>query len=650
MADLEAQQLERIAESDRHKPETLPHLKRKRPKTSKDQSSQQDCLEKELAEKSSEELWRLWKSGDLERARLRRAWPHLPERVEDQKNADSSESQDQEAKNSSNSEKPTWTDHGYYLLARALKDLGIGATWATLYNRSTWALLNVHRDTLRELGLFLEDLYSWSPKELRSVVLESILAQDQETRRTVVDRWFNRTDYRRSQILSLLAANVFRPWMLGEEPYGDEQFPIAQQIKLEAQQTENGSYQMPLDAEWERPRHRGGEGESRPKDSVLRKQIRARLTIPGPKGLLWFLNVTLGFYLPQIVARNWHAATEGDVPIKTRMSGNGWDLQHAATNALRVADAKKEIFSCGTVFLDPTAYRRALEHRTAWGEESNPNRYSAFLSLTEKAKPKKTEEEKEEAQKILNRRHLLLRIWTSFGYSSGRYWAAYSLWRGLGFIGQLLEIGIQHPEALAENSRPSQRAALKNKLFRTIYTHGLQGISPGSLLNRNSDDQRLLQGFPKWEQSGKLGTAIEELAESLIEWLSFCWKDDIYPLPAGDLWLGWKDCFVRRVHGEYVLGSLMPRLNSAYLEEYIEPEEWARFGAYRSQPEKMKKPFEQDPAKQAKKEIKQAKKEINQAQEDKNQPERFLWSAGVAAGAWSDLMLEYWRGCPPVLK
>jgi hypothetical protein len=30
--------------------------------------------------------------------------------------------------------------------------------------------------------------------------------------------------------------------------------------------------------------------------------------------------------------------------------------------------------------------------------------------------------------------------------------------------------------------------------------------------------------------------------------------------------------------------------------------------------------------------------------------ERFRWTASVAAGAWTDILLEYWRGCPPVLR
>ncbi|MCB1037230.1 MAG: hypothetical protein KDD47_25600, partial [Acidobacteria bacterium] len=86
------------------------------------------------------------------------------------------------------------SDRGYWILARNLMEKGINATWTTIFNGATWSLANVHRDILRELGIFLEDLYSWTPSELRSVIVERILAQDRVTRRTVLDRWFNRTD------------------------------------------------------------------------------------------------------------------------------------------------------------------------------------------------------------------------------------------------------------------------------------------------------------------------------------------------------------------------------------------------------------------------------------------------------------------------
>lgn len=506
---------------------------------------------------------------------------------------------------------------GYTVLAKSLRELGIGATWTAIFNGACWSLLNVHRDTLRELGLFLEDLYSWTPKELRSVVLENILAQDQVTRRTVVDRWFNRTDYRRSQVLSLLAANVFRPWMDGEEPYGDEEAPVRRQLELEKDM--KGGAENPLD--------RGPkEGE---KDSAYRKkQIQKRLTIPAPKGLLWFLNVTLGFYLPQIMARNWGDTLLQGAPVKSRMSGNGWDLHHAATNAARIADARQDIFSFGMLFLDPTAHRRALEIP----QQSKDSDWYKKMGTDAKGSDE------------VMRRHILLRIWTCCGYSSGRYWSAISLWRGLSFIGQVIELGLKHEDKEGQLNGK----ALKDDLEWLTRTHITQGMMPGSLLNRNSNDQKLLQGFPKWEpRTGELPKAVGALVDDLIGWLKHCWSDCIFPLPAGDVWVGWGDCFIRRIHGEYILGSLWPSLNAAYMEEYPRNPAWAQLGKNRTGTMQEAEPLDW-------KAISSPSKghggKGKQEQKKEKEGEKYRWSASLAAEAWSDILFEYWRGCPPMLK
>lgn len=571
------------------------------------------------------ELWGDWKKQPNDRRRLAACWSSKKMRLVDGR-----------------------YEHGYYVFARNLKNLEIGATWATIFGGATWSLLNVHRDTLRELGLFLEDLYSWTPKELRSVVIENILAQDQETRRTVVDRWFNRTDYRRSQVLSLLAANIFRPWMKGEEPYGDEEIPIREQIKLEGKMLQGKCDQHPLDQAWPK--------DDRLEEEERLRQIKDRLTIPAPTGLLWFINVTLGFYLPQIMARNWNRALSSDESVRSRMSGNGWNLHHAAINAIRIADAKQEAYSFGMLFLDPMAYRRALEI---------PHKQTELALLSPQAKADRerwlklfgSEHGVKEGE--LWRRHLLLRIWSCCGYSSGRYWAAFSLWRGLSFIGQVIEVGLRHAECFGKFSQAScrepccdsagseekagsakegvdaaRRSALEDDLFRLIRSHGLQGLVPGALLNRNANDDRLLHGFPKWEpRASDLQRAIKCLAKDLADWLAACWDDCIFPLPAGDIWIGWKDCFVRRIHGEYILGGLWPRLKSAYLEGYERKNEWIILARNR-----RISCWDQC-------EVWEASKE-----DVKPESEKYRWSASLAAGAWSDLLLEYWRGCPPILK
>lgn len=471
-----------------------------------------------------------------------------------------------------------------------LECLKSNATWASVFSGAAWSLLNVHRDTLRELGLFLEDLYSWSPKELRTVVLGKILASDRVIRRTVIDRWFNRTDFRRSQVLSLLAANIFRPWMIGEEPYGDEERAIREQLRLDS-----------------------GKSCCPDKETDEHVRIRDRLTFPGTQGLLWFLNVTLGFYLPQTMARNWADAMPLDESVKGRMSGNGWDLHYAPVNAMRVAAANQEISSFGMLFLDPVGYRHALkavdypagEASGVWKGKASPEG------------------------------HLLLRIWSCCGYSRSRYWAAFSLWRGLGFIGQVLELAWKenrrYEDAESEQEREDAREYLCGEIRRLIHSHCLSGLVPGSLLDRDSNERRLLHAFPRWEPlRPEFNNAIEKLARKLVAWLHQCWADRIFPLPAGEVWIGWSDCFIRRIHGEYILGALWPRLNAAYQEEH-KPCEECRCLAHRRA-------------------FSETRKE-NALKEQRREPEeRFRWTAALAADVWSDTLLEYWRGCPAILR
>jgi hypothetical protein len=77
---------------------------------------------------------------------------------------------------------------------------------------------------------------------------------------------------------------------------------------------------------------------------------------------------------------------------------------------------------------------------------------------------------------------------------------------------------------------------------------------------------------------------------------------------------------------------LWPRLHSAYLEKQPRDKECQQRAKERSRPAAEGPPTADDP------------------QENEPDPaEKFRWSAAIAAGTWSDLLLEYWRGCPPIL-
>ena len=152
--------------------------------------------------------------------------------------------------------------------------------------------------------------------------------------------------------------------------------------------------------------------------------------------------------------------------------------------------------------------------------------------------------------------------------------------------------------------------------------------------DRDADDSRLLQGFPRWEPRKKpLAKETKLLARELTDWLILNWKDRIFPLPAGDIWIDWRDSFIRRLHGEYILGSLWPRLNSSYLEEQTRYS-CQHVARLRSKNEEWL----------------EDSYDSTDTASDMRHEDRFKWTAAVAAGAWSDIILDYWRGCPQVLR
>jgi hypothetical protein len=207
-------------------------------------------------------------------------------------------------------------------------------TWITYFNRTAWAILNVHRDVIQEYGMQMEDLYSWSPTGLRRVLLNALLNLGAKAQTGLWRYWRNMHDSRRNQIISLLALTAHKPWLEGELPSGED---YSQLKAFDSGSNENNS------------------GDS----------ISAHL------GLLWFLNVTLGFYLPlnQSVFR---VLRETD--YNERFDGSGWNLRNAPIQAAQMADENHEFFSTGMLFLDPLTYATAL---------TTPARLAACLVLDE---------------------------------------------------------------------------------------------------------------------------------------------------------------------------------------------------------------------------------------------------------------------------
>ena len=224
------------------------------------------------------------------------------------------------------------------------------AGWGVLFDRAAWALMNVHRDVLREYGMHLEDLYSWTPHGLRRVLLENLLQQPGMAQAGLWQRWRSLADSRRSQIISLLAANAFRPWLDGERPSGED----LPQIVLARAREESGH----TAARW----CLCTAACLRDKDKD--KKIEGRCTkrnqkLAAPVALQWFLDLALGFYLPlgRSVYRYLRA---GNPTEKEPLSGAGWSFNTAPVLAAQAAHDDQKLFPAGMMFLDPFSYATAL--------------------------------------------------------------------------------------------------------------------------------------------------------------------------------------------------------------------------------------------------------------------------------------------------
>lgn len=212
-------------------------------------------------------------------------------------------------------------------------------SWAYLFDLGTWTLLNAHRDIMREINMYLDDLYSWTPHGLRMVLRSSILSLDLRKRRKLLTKWRYRTEGRRTQMLSLLAANTFRPWMEGIEPTGDDIEKFSQ---------------------WERD------------ERDEKKEYTLPFSFPVRDGVTWFLDLCIGFYLPLIVGCNFP-----DNPIKNQkvdstvnltvnvpkdeeekersadsITAIGWECSSGPLHAIREALFNKDRFFSGMWFIE----------------------------------------------------------------------------------------------------------------------------------------------------------------------------------------------------------------------------------------------------------------------------------------------------------
>lgn len=423
--------------------------------------------------------------------------------------------------------------------------------WVQVFDRASWALMNVHRDILREYDLYLEDLYSWSPGGLRRVLLGRLLRHKRRVRNALLQRWRYRVDSRRGEVISLLAANAHRPWMPGQEPTGDEgyipNFSPSDLAKI-------------------------GEGNS---------------GIGATTAYLWFMSLVVGFYLPQVLAS--HPAQGEKEPRSEEVSdedvGIGWNLKYGAVNAVRAAVAHRASASLGMMFLKQADVKEAFSR-------------------------------KQPSDVLLG-----LRSWCYIGFQDNEYWVAVSFWRGLSLIARLLEARRRYElenEQAKQNNRTNEVEPWEKRVLRVVRFHLLRGLVPGSLLAQGENWNLAQEEFPSWSEIDLEKRPAKEWVNGLMTWARSQAPAPVPEQPGlipleQDRSISWSASLLRRLHGADIVGDLLPRLNSTYIEQQV----------LASEPDK-------------------AQPGRNSA---KNDPSR-IWTAGTALSEWTGVLLEYWRGIP----
>ncbi len=421
--------------------------------------------------------------------------------------------------------------------------------WVQAFDDSCWAVLNAHRDALAEFDLHVEDLQSWSPLGLRRALLGTLLSRPLAQRRQLLKSWRYRSEDRRSQLLSLVALNAFRPRMPGEEPGGDDP------------------------REWW-VFQREAEGFPPP---------RELLGIDAMLGVIWFLEIWIGFYLPQILARHGtttlgegselpkSAVSERGPALSRSMIAAGWGLGSGPSHAVReFLDLLRKGQSSGTgmLLLRAEGFEELLRNVSTEAEGT-------------KGKEKKTADSLENLT-------LLLHLWCFYGDSGKGGWAALSLWKGLGLMGALLQeyLFCQGQGRGGEDCFRERADRLVVNACRAAREPGVRGSGTASSFMRWDPEEERSRESTKVETHG-----VSKLVKELEAWLQRYAGRRIHPTspaitredkPEEE---DWKGCFIRRLHGDQILGELWRDLGTAYLEPPGEEDQAPIWSALRFAPD-----------------------------------------------------------------
>lgn len=438
--------------------------------------------------------------------------------------------------------------------------------WGESWSEQAWALLSVHYDALRYFHVRLETLHNRTPYQLRRKVLASVLDADPEAREQLVKCWTYDLEDRGSQALSLCVAEIFRPRMPGEEPTGDY-YP--------------GDPKIPRDKLSDHDRYGFSLG----------------------RALRWFVNVWLGFYLPLVLSHDRSAlgGTEQGRGALAPIRATGWAPPtgpiHAARRALRFPDEKKTKQSH-----DPAPSPNEQPRRHATGMVFYPvAEFTAWLGGPDESQAAQPDGDQPETNWSVTSESLRLRMWSCYGYDDGRPWAALSLWRCLGFMALVIrqvELDLEqlarddtftiprdardwnvhyhqetsHPD-LTDNpdnqptsaDRSSDRPRIVESIQRIIREQLRTAVVPGQFSTDHGSNR-----FPVHYQDTYESWVKALCRAIMVTWLPRVIGKRLVPCETSqdatpdDGHCAWLEMFIRRLHGDSLLGSLWRDLGTLH--------------------------------------------------------------------------------------
>ncbi len=373
--------------------------------------------------------------------------------------------------------------------------------WYDAFDAGAWALLDIHRDVLEPFGFFIEDMYGWTRQGLTRLLRETVMNLEPVARDALFQPWIEGRRSLRSEVLSLLAVRVTRPPLEGEEV-----FPGAGGVPVAA-------------------------------DREAREKLANEL--PVSSALLWFLNLWLDVYLPQILVLAYGGGSLPDTATRGQAAATATTLQGDTLRLRRRVPGLLHLEHDGVTDL---IYPKA-------GCDPGSPRHDA---------------------------RLLGALWCDFTCSEAGPLAAISLSRGLRLMRRLLTGFVprrnpkgEYPDPEVDGYQPEDVERVKRMLCEHLDRalkprHYQQVLKPIGKDVEEQDEQAARPPrvrFQRWQ-----GDEVEDFAKKLVKWRIDCERSRLVFDDGAD----WEGSFIRRLHGESLIGDFWHRMNSIYLERPAE--------------------------------------------------------------------------------